>query len=70
MIESVWGNWPNVVPLEWPLFALKGHLNQFANVQWGSNRAEIGMEGNYDIINDRGEPIGPVYVKAACRARW
>lgn len=69
-IERVWGSWPNTVALDWPLFALKGHLHQFANVRWVSNRAEIGMEGSYDVINDRGEPIGPLHVKAACWARW
>ncbi len=69
-IERVWGSWPNVVALDWPLFALKGHLHQFANVQWGSNRAGIGMEGSYDVINDRGEAIGPLLVKAACWTRW
>ncbi len=69
-IERVWSNLPNVVPLEWPLFAHKGRLNQFANVQWGSNRSEIGMEGNYKVKHANGESVGSLYVKAACQARW
>ncbi|MDE2635867.1 MAG: hypothetical protein OXI30_05845 [Chloroflexota bacterium] len=69
-IEGVWGSWPDVVSLEWPQFAHKGHLNQFANVQWGSNRAEIGMEGKYVVKNDRGKRVGQINVKAACQAKW
>ncbi len=68
--EKVWGSFPDVILLEPSLFAYKGHLNQFTNVDWGTNRAEIEMEGNYDIRNDRGVSQGSIYVKAGCTVFW